>query len=144
MLGRLKQNVPLSKAHQEIHFIGERLRKEYPNTDSNWQFGSEALRDFLYGGVRRPMLILMAASGVLLLIPCINMANLLLSRGTTRAHEVSVRRALGASQRRILAQFLTENTVLALLGGSIGLLSTYECLRWFGTHPAGQAGGWPN
>jgi len=120
--------------------VGERLRREYPNTDSNWQFGIEALRDFLYGTVRGPMLVLMAASGVLLLIACINVANLLLSRGTTRAQEVSVRRALGASQGRILAQFLAENAILALLGGGIGLLSTYACLRWFGTQLPGRLG----
>lgn len=140
VLGHLKHNVSLSTAQRELKLIGERLRKEYPNTDSNWQFGIEALRDFLYGNVRRQMLVLMAASSVVLLIACINVGNLLLSRGTTRAQEVSIRRALGASHGRILAQFLAENTILALLGGSIGLLSTYACLRWFGTHLPGRLG----
>jgi predicted permease len=138
VLGRLKPNVSVSEARTELNLIGEILQREYANTDSNWRFGIETLREFLHGSVRRPMLVLMAASGVLLLIACINVANLLLSRGTTRAQEVSVRRALGASQGRILAQFLAENTVLALLGGSIGLLSSYLCLRWFGTHLPGR------
>jgi predicted permease len=140
VIGRLKQNVSLSSAYRELQAMGENLRREYPNTDNNWQFGIERLRDFMYGKMRSPMLVLMAASGVLLLISCINVANLLLSRGTTRAQEISVRRALGASQGRILAQFLTENTLLALLGGGIGLVSTYVCLRWFGTHLPGRLG----
>jgi putative ABC transport system permease protein len=140
VIGRLKPHVSVEQMQQELKLIGERLRKDYPSTDSNWRFSMEPLREFLYGGVRRPLLVLLAAAGLLLMIACINVANLLLSRGTTRAHEVSVRRALGASQGRILAQFLAENVVLALIGGGIGLVSTYACLRWFGTHLPGRLG----
>jgi putative ABC transport system permease protein len=139
--GRLKRNILLSSFQQELWSISERLRREHPDTDANWRFGSESLRDSLYGGVRSALIVLMAAAGVLLLIACINVANLLLSRGTTRAQEIALRRALGASQRRIVAQFLTENTVLALLGAGLGLLGTYVAIRWFGTNLPGRLGG---
>jgi predicted permease len=140
VIGRLKRGVALSSARAEIKAIGERLRREHPNTDANWQFAMQSFRDYLYGSMKTPLLVLMAASGVLLLIACINVANLLLSRGTTRAQEVAVRRALGASQRRILAQFITENGLLALLGGGFGLLGTVIALHWFGTHLPGRLG----
>lgn len=140
VLGRLKPDASFEQGREDLKALGERLRKEYSSTDGNWSFGMEPLREFLYGPFRRPMLVLMAASGVLLLMACINIANLLLSRGTSRGQEVSVRFALGASRGRILAQFLTENILLALLGGGLGLLSTYIGLRWFGTHLPGRLG----
>src|SRR6185312_8147640 len=96
---------------------------------------------FLYGSVRPALLVLMAASFVLLLIACSNVANLLLARAATRIPEVSLRRALGASQGRILAQFLTENTILSLFGGGMGLLAAYAALHWFGAHLPGKLGG---
>lgn len=138
VVGRLRRNILLSSAQEELRSIGERLRREHPDTDANWRFASESWRDFMYGSAKPALLVLMAASGVLLIIACINVANLLLTRGTTRAREVALRRALGASQWRILAQFLTENTLLALLGGGIGLLATSS--RFVGleqTCPAG-------
>jgi len=82
----------------------------------------------------------MAASSVLLLIACINVANLLLSRGTARIREVSLRRVLGASPGRILIQFVTENTLLSLLGGGTGLLAAYVLVRYLGTRLPGSFG----
>jgi putative ABC transport system permease protein len=140
VLGRLKQDVSLPSAQADIRSIGERLRTEHPDSDANWQFGSASLRDHLYGGLRPALLILAAGSGVLLLIACINVANLLLSRGSVRAREVLLRRALGASPRRILAQFVTENTLLALLGGGIGLLATFVLLHFLGASLPGRLG----
>jgi predicted permease len=140
VFGRLKRNIALPSVQEELRTIGERLRREHPDTDVNWQFGGESLRDSLYGGAKPALLVLMAASSVLLLIACINVANLLLSRGTTRLREVALRRALGASQRRILAQFLTENTLLALLGGGIGLFATFAGIRFFGASLPGRLG----
>jgi putative ABC transport system permease protein len=140
VVARLKENVSLSSAQGELRAIGERLRSEHADTDANWRFGSESLRRFLYGSVTPALLALMAASGVLLLIACINVANLLLARATTRIPEVSLRRALGASQGRILAQLLTENTLLSLVGGGIGLFATYVALHWFGANLPGRLG----
>ena len=140
VLGRLKQGVAWPSMREELRSTGERMRREHPDTDANWRFGSESMRDLLYGDVRTALLVLMAASGFLLVIACINVANLLLSRGTTRAQEIALRRALGASRGRIFAQFLTENTLLTLFGSGIGLLATYIVIRWFGTHlPSGLA-----
>lgn len=138
VIGRLRRGVTLASAEREIKFIGEQLRREYPNTDGNWQFRIQSFRDYLYGSMKTPLLVLMAASAVLLLIACVNVANLLLSRGTTRAQEVAVRLALGASQTRILAQFITENGLLTLVGGGLGLLATFVALRWFGSHLPGR------
>ncbi len=140
VLGRLKPNIALASAQEELRSIGEHLRREHSDTDAIWQFGAESLRDYLYGGAKPALLVLMAASGLLLLIACINVANLLLSRGTTRTQEVALRRALGASQRRILAQFLTENTILSLLGGGLGLLATFVGIRLFGRSLPGRFG----
>ena len=141
VLGRLKKNIPFSEAQQELTAIGDRLRREHPDTDTNWSFTSESLRTFLYGSVRPALLVLMAASCVLLLIACSNVATLLLARAVTRMSEVSLRRALGASQGRILAQFLTENMILSLFSGSMGLLATYVALHWLGAHLPGKLGG---
>jgi predicted permease len=140
VVGRLKQNVSIVSAQRELSVIGERLRTEYANSDGNWRFGSESLRDFLYGSVKPALLLLMAAAGVLLLIACINVANLLLSRGTARMREVSLRRVLGASPGRILIQFVTENTLLSLLGGGMGLLAAYLLVRCLGTRLPGDLG----
>lgn len=138
VIGRLKPGVALGAAQLNFQRIGEQLRREFPATDSEWQFSSESLRDYLYGSLKPPLMILLAAAAVLLLIACINVANLLLSRATTRSPEVALRRALGASQGRIFAQFLTENVILALAGGTLGLLAAIAAVDWLGTRLPGR------
>ena len=138
-VGRLKTDVSISSARQELRSVGDRLRRHYAD-DANWRFDADGLRDAMYGEIKPALLTLLAASGVLLLIACVNVANLLLSRATTRAQEVAMRRALGASQGRIFVQFLTENTVLALLGGGIGLFAAYLAVRLCGTSLPGRLG----
>jgi putative ABC transport system permease protein len=138
VIGRLRPGLSLAAAQQDFLRIGEQLRKEFPASDSEWQFSSESLRDYLYGGLKPALLILLAASAVLLLIACINVASLLLSRATTRSREVALRRALGASQGRVVAQFLTENMILALAGGALGLLAALATVAWLGARLPGR------
>jgi predicted permease len=140
VFGRLKPGVSLPSAQSDLQRLGEQLRQEHPDADGEWQFASKSLRDDLYGGLRPALIILVIASSLLLLIACINVANLLMSRATTRQHEVALRRALGASQGRILLQFLIESTLLALGGGSIGLGTAFALVRAVGAKLPGRLG----
>jgi putative ABC transport system permease protein len=129
VFARLRPGVTLAAAQSEIRTIGAQLASEHPETDGLWQFGSSSLRDYTYGALRPALVLLSAASAVLLLIACLNVANLLLSRATSRQRDVALRQALGASRMRIMRQLLTESTLLALLGGLLGLGGTYSLLR---------------
>ncbi|HEX4322593.1 MAG TPA: ABC transporter permease [Acidobacteriaceae bacterium] len=135
---RLKPGITLETAQADLKMIGDQLQREYPGTDAVWQFSSESLRDSLYGASRPALLILLMAAAFLLLIACINVANLLLSRATVRERDVALRRALGASERRILLQFLTEGVLLSLTGGLIGLGAAFLVLRTLGAQLPGR------
>jgi putative ABC transport system permease protein len=137
---RMKPGVTAPAAQADLNTIGGQLQREHPATDAVWQFRSDSLRDNLYGTVRPALLVLLIASGFLLLIACINVANLLLSRATVREREVALRRALGASEGRILLQFLTESTLLTLIGGCFGLASSYLLVRTIGAKLPGSLG----
>ena len=103
VIARLKAGVSAQLAR--LRRIGEQLRQEHPASDGMWQFRSESLRDAHYGSIKPVLLILMIASFFLLLIACINIANLLLARATTREREVALRRALGASRAKSCCSF---------------------------------------
>jgi hypothetical protein len=121
VLARMKPGISLTMAQQDLGRVGEKLTQEFPDEDGIWRFDDESLRDHLYGNLRPALLVLLSASGLLLLIACVNVANLLLSRATSREREVALRQALGASGNRIMLQFLIESTMLLLIGGCIGL-----------------------
>jgi putative ABC transport system permease protein len=120
--GYLKPGVTLTQAQAELRVISERLAQAWPRENAGRVARVDLLREFSVRGIRSEMLILQAAVGLILLIACANLANLMLSRGAARAKEMTVRAALGAGRWRLMRQMLTESLLLSLTGGGLGLL----------------------
>jgi putative ABC transport system permease protein len=137
VFARLKPNVSLQAAQNNLRVISSRLQQDYPATDASWQFSSQSLRDYLSGRFRPALLVLLIASGTLLLIACINVANLLLSRASARQREIALRRTLGATSRRILSQFFIESLLLTFFGGGVGLLTAMGLVHAIESHLPG-------
>ncbi|HKG78493.1 MAG TPA: ABC transporter permease [Pyrinomonadaceae bacterium] len=123
VMARLKDGVSIEQAQAEMNGIAAQLESEYSQSNANRAVSVEPLHlNFVTDSTRRNLWLLLGAVGFLLLIGCVNVANLLLARGASRQREVALRAALGASKTRLFAQFLTESLVLALLGGALGIL----------------------
>jgi putative ABC transport system permease protein len=120
--GLLKRGVTVERAQAEMNTIGERLAGEYPESNKGWGVGVVLYSEAMVGlRTRRVLLILISASGMVLLIGCANIANLLMARASSREHEVALRVSLGAGRRRLIRQFLTESILLSACGGIFGI-----------------------
>jgi putative ABC transport system permease protein len=122
VIGRLKPEITLQQAQAEMNTISRGLEQQYPADDKGWGAVVVPLRDQLVGEVRPALLVLLGAVAFVLLIACANLANLLLAKTLAKSKEIAIRTALGASRIRVLRQVLSETIVLALLGGTLGLL----------------------
>jgi predicted permease len=124
-LARLAPGATLPQAEEELRAVAEDLGREHPQTNGGWSVRLVPLRDDLAGDASRRLLVLLGAVALVLLAASANVALLALARGLERAHEASVRLALGATRRRVLRQFLMEPLVVSLAGGATGTLLAF-------------------
>jgi putative ABC transport system permease protein len=121
-VGRLKPGVTFEQARADLDALGQHLAQEYPESNKDTGIAMLPLKESVVGDIQPYLLVLLASVGFVLLIACVNVANLMLARSTGRTREFAIRIALGAGRVRVLRQILTESVLLALAGGAMGLL----------------------
>ena len=124
-VGRIKQGVTLAQARADMARVARNLEAAYPDSDKDLGIGVTPVKHEMVRNIEPFLLVLVAAVGFVLLIACVNVANLLLARSGGRVREFAIRATLGATQRRVIRQLLTESVLLALAGGSLGLVLAY-------------------
>jgi putative ABC transport system permease protein len=130
VMGRLKPDVTLQQAQADMDAVAAHIAEANPRSNKGWGSIVHQLKnEFLDRDVKQTLWLLLGAVGFVLLIACVNVANLLLARGTTRQREIAIRSAIGASRRDVFVQFVTESLMLAAIGGVLGVGIGFAMLR---------------
>jgi predicted permease len=135
IIGRLKPGVSIESAQAEFNVLVDGLHREHPENGNDWGARMTGLQDQISGRLRQALIVLGVAVGVVMLIVCANLSNLLLARASGRRKEIAVRTALGAGRWRLIQQMLTESIVLSFCGAALGLALAYLATRAFAAMP---------